>query len=103
VGNVIYTETTTAQVLELVKTNLGISTTVFDAALTNNIELARSNLSDEGLTLDESNVPDAMLVVMYSTWLWHERETGAKMPRMLEAAINNKRMHQLMADAVEGQ
>jgi hypothetical protein len=38
-----------------------------------------------------------MLTVMYATWLWRERETGAKMPRMLEAAMNNKFAHQKMS------
>lgn len=101
-GNVNYNETTTASVLSMVKINLGISTTAYDAAITDNIAYARSCLEDLGLTLDETSTSDAMLTAMYATWLWCERETGQKMPRMLETAINNKFAHQVMADTANG-
>lgn len=101
-GNVIYNETTTASVLSMVKINLGISTTAYDAAITDNIAYARSCLEDLGLILDETSTSDAMLTVMYTTWLWRERETGQKMPRMLETAINNKFAHQVMSDTANG-
>lgn len=101
-GNVNYNATTTASVLSMVKINLGISTTAYDAAITDNISYARSCLADLGLTLDETSTSDAMLTVMYTTWLWRERETGQKMPRMLETAINNKFAHQVMSDTANG-
>ena len=101
-GNVNYNETTTANVLSMVKINLGISTTAYDAAIINDVSYARSCLSDFGLILDETDPSEAYLTVMYTTWLWRERETGQKMPRMLEAAMNNKLAHQLMSDATAG-
>lgn len=102
-GNVKYTETTTESVLSLVKCNLDISTTAYDTAITDAITYARSCLSDFGLVLDETaDTGDAMLTVMYSTWVWRERESGQKMPRMLEAAMNNKLAHQIMKDASAG-
>lgn len=98
-GNVIYNETSTASVLGFVKINLGISTNAYDAAITNDITYARRALADAGLILDETSpttgASDAYIVVMYSTWLWRERETGAKMPRMLETAINNRFVNQI--------
>lgn len=102
-GNVIYNETTTESVLSLVKCNLDISTSVYDVAISDVITYARSCLSDFGLILDETaDTGDAMLTVMYATWAWRERASGQKMPRMLEAAMNNKLAHQIMTDANTG-
>lgn len=101
-GNVNFTSATTTSVLELVKINLGISTTAYDGAITNDIDYARTELSNKGLELDETVAADAYIVVMYVIWLWRGRETGAEMPRMLVAAINDRFTHQVMSNGTEG-
>lgn len=101
-GNVIFNETTTANVLNFVKINLGISSDAYDTAIKNDIGFARRSLADYGLNLDETDpvtgASDAYIVIMFTTWLWRERENGAKMPRMLETAINDRFTHQIMTD-----
>ena len=101
-GNINFNETTTSNILELVKINLGISTTAYDGAITNDIKYARTELSNKGLILDETVTADAYIVVMYVIWLWRGRETGAEMPRMLVVAINDRFTHQVMSNGTEG-
>lgn len=105
-GNVIHNNTSTATVLSLVKITLGISTTAYDTAITNDIEYARTELANKGLNLDETSAStgagDIQIVVMYVTWLWNKRESGAEMPRMLTTAINDRFTHQIMARVTEG-
>lgn len=100
-GNVTHNAASTATVLSLVKTTLGISTTAFDVAITNDIEYARVELGNKGLVLDETSpttgAGDIQIVVMYATWLWNKREAGAEMPRMLTTAINDRFTHQIMS------
>lgn len=105
-GSVTYNATSTATVLSLVKTTLGISTTAFDTAITNDISYARTELGNKGLVLDETDptkgAADIQIVVMYSTWLWNKRESGAEMPRMLVVAINDRFTHQIMQNVTAG-
>lgn len=101
-GNIIFNETTTSNILELVKINLGISTTAYDGAITNDIDYARTELANKGLNLDETVTADSYIVVMYVIWLWRGRETGAGMPRMLVVAINDRFTHQVMSNGTEG-
>lgn len=105
-GTVTYNTASTATVLSLVKTTLGISTPAFDVAITNDINYARTELGNKGLILDETDptkgAADIQIVVMYATWLWNKRETGAEMPRMLSLAINDRFTHQIMARLTEG-
>ncbi len=102
-GDITYNAESTAQILELVKIDLGISVTDRDAALTSVINYARSQLEHEGLNLDETAADDLTkaaavnLVRMYAAWLWRKRDTGEAMPRMLRASINNNLINQIAA------
>lgn len=77
--------------LTALKVNLGIVTTVYDARLTQLLQVAESYLISEGAsTLNTADIGDAELVIMYAAWLWRRRDTMSGMPRMLELARNNR-------------
>ena len=71
-----------AIMLEMLKVNLGISTTAYDNRLSQIITSAKDYIEREGITLDTSKVSDGNLVVMYAAWLWGKRDTTEAMPRI---------------------
>ena len=86
------------QVVDLVKVDLGISTTAYDERLTSTVTAAVQAITQEGAsTLDGDNALDIQLVVMYATWLWNRRRTGEGMPRMLRYSLNNRILSEKMA------
>lgn len=86
------------QIVDLVKIDLGITTTAYDERLASVVTAAVQAITHEGVsTLDGDNGLDVQLVVMYSTWLWNKRRTGEGMPRMLRYALNNRIFSEKMA------
>lgn len=75
--------------LEALKVDLGITTTAYDSRLVQYIELSKTAIETEGITLDDS-IGDGNLVVMYAGWMWRKRDTGEGMPRMLRWLLNNR-------------
>lgn len=76
--------------LEMLKVDLGISTTAYDERLIQYLASAKDAIKIEGITLDESIISDMNLVVMYAAWLWRKRDTTDGMPRMLRWQLNNR-------------
>lgn len=76
--------------LDLVKIDLGITTSAYDSRLMQTVKAAVQAITSEGIELDSTNVGDMQLVTMYATWLWNKRRTGEGMPRMIRYALNNK-------------
>ena len=78
--------------LTMLKTDLGIlTTTVYDARLTQLLTAAQQAIVAEGASLlDASNAADAQLIVLYAAWLWRRRDAMEGMPRMLRWALNNR-------------
>ena len=78
--------------LAMLKIDLGISVTAYDARLESVIEAAKAAIKTEGAsTLDPAgSIQDAQLVIMYSDWLWRRRDTMEAMPRMVRWALNNR-------------
>ncbi len=75
----------------MLKTDLGITTTAYDARLNQIVEAAAQAIIKEGAsTLDANNGLDAQLITMYASWLWNKRRSGEGMPRMLRFALNNR-------------
>ena len=72
-----------------VKTDLGITTDVYDARLQSCICTARQRIAEEGITLTASE-SDFNLVVMFAAYLWRCRSSGEGVPRMLRYALNNR-------------
>ncbi len=78
------------ELLEMLKVDLGITTTAYDDRLTMYLENAQTEITREGISLNMSAVGDMQLVVMYAAWTWRKRATGDGMPRMLRYALNNR-------------
>ena len=76
--------------LEMLKIDLGISTTAYDVRLEQYLESAKEYIIREGINLDSEIVSDMNLVVMYAAWLWRKRDTAEGMPRMLRWNLNNR-------------
>ena len=83
-----------AQVLELVKARLGITTAVRDIYLTAIIEGIIKELTDEkGLVLDGTNPYHLMFVVDFVTWRYQSRDSDAGLPRHLQFRLHNLIIH----------
>lgn len=81
---------TTTQVLEMVKVDLGIRVTAYDQRLAQYIESAQKAIVREGVKTLSDEVEDMQLVAMYAGWLWRKRDTGDGMPRNLRWMLNNR-------------
>lgn len=78
------------EILEILKTDLQISTNAIDDYLYAIIAGARGYIAKEGISLTQT-IEDGMLIEMYSAWLYRKRrEENAQMPRMLRWALNNR-------------
>lgn len=77
-------------ILNILKIDLGISSTNLDAYLQQLITSARAFIATEGITLSDS-LSDGTLVEMYAAYLYRKRrEETQAMPRMLRWALNNR-------------
>lgn len=84
-----WSQETTATVLQMVKTDLGIKANAYDTRLTQYVNSAKSAIIREGASLSDA-VEDMQIVAMYAGWLWKKRDTGEGMPRNLRWMLNNK-------------
>lgn len=80
------------------KTNLGIVVSAYDERLTAYLDSAKQMIQREGITLTDS-AEDTTLVIQYAAWMWHERDNGTGMPRMIRYALNNRLFSEKMKDA----
>lgn len=88
--------------LEMLKIDLGITTTAYDERLGQYLTSAQQMIEREGVTaLNLSTLEDQQLVVMYAAWLWRRRDSMEGMPRMLRWVLNN-RIFSEKAKAKEG-
>jgi len=79
------------ELLMMLKTDLGITTTAYDIRLTQVLSSAQDAITAEGaLNLNPCDWADAQLIVMYAAWLWRKRDTMDAMPRMLRWMLNNR-------------
>ena len=79
------------QMLEMLKIDLGITTTAYDSRLAQYLVSAKKEIEREGVTLSTSSqMADANLVIQYASWMWRKRDTGERMPRMIRWQINNR-------------
>ena len=85
----------TADLLAMLKVDLGITANAYTDRLTEYLKAASADMSREGVQL-EDNVEDNQLVVQYAAWLWRSRESGDAMPRMLRYRLNNRIFSQKM-------
>ena len=81
-------------ILGLVKSKLGISTTVRDTYLQAIINGVVKELEDEqGLTLDSSNSYHLLFVVDYVEWRYSSKDKEGGMPRHLQFRLHNLVIH----------
>lgn len=84
--------------LVMLKTDLAISSTAYDARLEQYLTSAQAEIVREGVTFpDTLAVEDMQLIVMYASYMWRKRdgnETG--MPRMLRYLLNQRVISQKM-------
>lgn len=76
--------------LQMLKIDLGITTTAYDERLLQYLTSAKDAITIEGITLDDSVISDGNLVVMYAAWMWRKRDANEGMPRMLRWQLNNR-------------
>lgn len=84
------TEEILAALLEMLRVDLGISTTAYDSRLSQYLQMAAEQIKVEGATLDYESLSDRQLIVMYAAWMWRRRDSGEGMPRMLRYLLNNR-------------
>ena len=83
-----------AQVLELVKARLGITTAVRDTYLTAIISGVIDELEKEkGIQLDSDNAHHLMFVVDFAIWRYQSRDESGAMPRHLQFRLHNLMIH----------
>lgn len=88
----------TADLLSMLKVDLGITAKAYNDRLTEYLEAASADMSREGVQLEDT-VEDSQLIVQYAAWLWRSRESGDAMPRMLRYRLNNRIFSQKMRGA----
>lgn len=82
---------TDVELLSMVKLNLAIIGDTWNEYLTNLIAVSKKAIAREGITLNDSDIEDCNMVVMYTAYLYRKRaEDTAAMPRMLRYALNNR-------------
>lgn len=85
-------------IITLLKVDLGITAGIYDDRLQAIINSAKEMIAREGITLNDSSLEDAQLVVMYAAWLWRRRDSMEGMPRMLRYLLNNRIFSQKMQE-----
>lgn len=78
------------QMLQMLKTDLGITASAYDERLVQYLDAAQKRIAEEGVTLNTNDIGDMQIVVMYAAWMWRRRDTMEGMPRMLRYALNNR-------------
>ena len=84
--------------LDMLRTDLGITTNKYDVRLNKLIESAQKMIETEGITIDDTDPQDQQIVVSYAAWMWRRRDTMEGMPRMLRWQLNNRLMSQKMKE-----
>lgn len=91
--------------LVMLKTDLAISTTAYDARLEQYLTSAQAEIEREGITFPSAlAVDDMQLIVMYAAWMWRSGRSseGIPMPRMIRYLLNNKLFQQKMREESNG-
>ena len=81
---------TTADMLSMLKIDLGLTKDVYNDRLSQLLEVAQTEIERETCEVSLDSVADCNLVVNYAAWLWRKRDTGEGMPRMIRRQMNNR-------------
>ncbi|MFW5670158.1 MAG: hypothetical protein ACOCM4_13135 [Acetivibrio ethanolgignens] len=78
------------QILELLKSDLGISHSKRDNYLKKLIENSKYELEAKGIKLDTENVEDMILISDYTAWTYRKRTEDIGMSQNLTFRIRNR-------------
>lgn len=78
------------QILELLKSDLGISHSKRDNYLKKLIENSKYELEAKGIKLDMENVEDMILISDYTAWVYRKRAEDIGMSQNLTFRIRNR-------------
>lgn len=84
-----------SQIKTILKIDLGISVTAWDAFIEPMIERAKKAIEEEGIHLQDTN-EDGMLIEQYAAWLLRKRKENIPFPRMLRWQLNNRLLSERM-------
>lgn len=83
--------------LQMLKTDLGITSTAYDSRLQQYLVSAEESIKTEGATsINSTDHEDQQIIVMYAAWMWRRRDSMSAMPRMLRWMLNNRIMKEKM-------
>ena len=80
--------------LNLLKADLGFLSPPdeIEGLMVMRIDAAERELKRDGIEIDEKDVDDLLLLVMYASYLYRKRDSGERKPRMLRDAINDRKV-----------
>ena len=82
------------QIVDLIKSRLGITSNVRDSYITAIANGVKSELEDEkGLVIDLTNPNIMMFIVDYATWRYQNKDSNEAMPRHLQFRLHNLIIH----------
>ena len=84
--------------IDMLRTDLGITTNKYDVRLMQYLETAEKMIRTEGININDTDAQDKQLVVNYAAWMWRKRDNMEGMPRMLRYQLNNRLMSQKMKE-----
>lgn len=86
------------ELLPLVRADLEQPAHAVDDFLVHLIGVAIEKIGEYGIQLDDENMGDTGIIVMYAAWLYRKRKAStpeeSAMPRMLQFAMHNRLMAQ---------
>lgn len=77
-------------ILSLLKIDLGITHTAKDEYFEKLLISAKGEITAKGITIDETNTEDMMLISDYAAWRYRKRNEDVGMPQNLEWRIRNR-------------
>ena len=89
---------TNQEIRDMLKIDLGITVSNYDARLDAIILSAERDITAAGVTIDLDDPRHVQVVIIYAAWQWRRRDTGAAMPPMVRRAVNNLVFGQKMAE-----
>lgn len=79
-----------ANLLDLLKLDLGITHNLRDAYFNNILVSSQNEIERTGIVLDFESIDDQMLTVDYAAWSYRNRQVDTPLSRNLQFRINNR-------------
>ncbi|MFE4764396.1 hypothetical protein [Bacillus mycoides] len=79
-----------ANLLDLLKLDLGITHNLRDTYFNNILVSSQNEIERTGIVLDFESIDDQMLIVDYAAWSYRNRQVDTPLSRNLQFRINNR-------------